>query len=214
MSKTTALTIVPVSVTPVTVPGPDANPCMVAVGKLITPELKANVVDHVTQGRQVVYELICALRELKPRYKTTKIWQKTLLECGIKPATWRQWEFRELNQVTTGKRTGDRKPKVNVVTIAKAETASGRVMPRPPAVMPRSFNTATICRSDVAPSSLMDSITGMRSIARFSALAFRRAGALSHVHPEPFATGVGRHRAGVVDADVAFELCHSSPIPI
>ena len=80
MSKTTALTIVPVSVTPVTVPGPDANPCMVAVGKLTTPELKTNVVDHVTQGRQVVYELFCAMRELKSRCKTAKIWQKTLLE--------------------------------------------------------------------------------------------------------------------------------------
>jgi hypothetical protein len=32
---------------------------------------------------------------------------------------------------------------------------------------------------------------------------FRRAGALSGVHPEPPATGVGRLRAGVVDADVA-----------
>ena len=30
--------------------------------------------------------------------------------------------------------TGDRKPKVNVVTIANSETASGRVIPRPPAV--------------------------------------------------------------------------------
>src|ERR1035441_2435566 len=99
MSKTTALTIVPVSVTPVTVPGPDANPCMVAVGKLITPGLKANVVDHVTQGRQVVYELICALRELKPRYKTTKIWQKTLLECGIKPATRSEEHTSELQSL-------------------------------------------------------------------------------------------------------------------
>jgi hypothetical protein len=32
---------------------------------------------------------------------------------------------------------------------------------------------------------------------------FRRSGALGGVNPEPLATGFGRHRAGVVDADVA-----------
>src|ERR1035437_8692134 len=37
---------------------------------------------------------------------------------------------------------------------------------------------------------------------------FRRAGALGDVHPEPPATGFGRHRAGIVDADVAFEMGH------
>ena len=51
----------------------------------------------------------------------------------------------------------------------------------------------------------MDSITGMRSIARFSALASRRAAVLGDVHPESLATGFGRHSAGVVDADVAVE---------
>ena len=32
---------------------------------------------------------------------------------------------------------------------------------------------------------------------------FRVAGAPDSVNPEPFATGIGRHRAGIVDADVA-----------
>ena len=36
------------------------------------------------------------------------------------------------------------------------------------------------------------------------------AGALGNVNPESLATGVWRHRAGVVDADVAFEMGHSS----
>ena len=36
-----------------------------------------------------------------------------------------------------------------------------------------------------------------------------RARALGGVNPEPLATGVGRFRAGVVDADVAYELGHS-----
>jgi hypothetical protein len=31
----------------------------------------------------------------------------------------------------------------------------------------------------------------------------RRAGALGHVYPQSLATGVGRHSAGIVDADVA-----------
>jgi hypothetical protein len=41
---------------------------------------------------------------------------------------------------------------------------------------------------------------------------YRRAGALGHEHPEPLATGFGRHSAGVVDADVAVELGHSNYI--
>ena len=37
---------------------------------------------------------------------------------------------------------------------------------------------------------------------------YRRATALGNVNPEPPATGFGSLRAGVVDADVAFELGH------
>jgi hypothetical protein len=35
---------------------------------------------------------------------------------------------------------------------------------------------------------------------------FRRAGVLGGVNPEPLTTGVSGHSAGVVDADVAFEM--------
>lgn len=36
----------------------------------------------------------------------------------------------------------------------------------------------------------------------------RRDGTLGNVNPEPLATGFGRHRAGVVDADIAVEVGH------
>jgi hypothetical protein len=109
-NTTGALTVIP-TVTPVTL-YPDAEPITVTLGAMTTPDLKAYVTRRVAQERQAVYELTWALRELKSRCKDAKVWQKALLECGIKPATWRQWEFRALNQLTTGKRTGNRKPEV------------------------------------------------------------------------------------------------------
>ena len=43
---------------------------------------------------------------------------------------------------------------------------------------------------------------------------YRFAGALGGVHPEPLATGVGRFRARIVDADVAFEMGHPCRPPV
>src|SRR5665213_2817869 len=39
---------------------------------------------------------------------------------------------------------------------------------------------------------------------------FRRAGALGNVNPKPSATGLGRHRTGIVDADVPAKYRHLS----
>jgi alkylated DNA repair dioxygenase AlkB len=71
--------------------------------------LTTYIKERVEQGRQLSIELLAALIEMKSRCKDEGTWHKTLLDCGIKPGTWRQWEFRELNAITTGKRTGDRK---------------------------------------------------------------------------------------------------------
>lgn len=63
-------------------------------------------------------ELRAALTEMKSRYKEKKMWHKKLLQCGIKPGTWRQWEFRQLRQLTAGKSAGQKKGKSK----AKAKT--------------------------------------------------------------------------------------------
>jgi hypothetical protein len=75
---------------------------------LSTLDLTTYVKDRMAAGRAVFAELLDALKELKSRCKDEGVWHATILECGIKPGTWRQWEFRELNQLTTGKRTGSR----------------------------------------------------------------------------------------------------------
>jgi hypothetical protein len=79
-----------------------------------TPALEKHCANKYEEGQKVSHELYLALLELQSRCKTEKIWQKSLLRCGIKPGTWRSWHCRELNQLTTGKRTGSRhedKPK-------------------------------------------------------------------------------------------------------
>jgi hypothetical protein len=76
-----------------------------------TPELKQYVRDKFDEGQRICDELKAALQELKDRAKSEGVWQQTLLDCGINPATWRSWNFRELNKLTTGTRTGSRNPK-------------------------------------------------------------------------------------------------------
>jgi alkylated DNA repair dioxygenase AlkB len=85
------------------------TPTNYIVKAMSMPALKSYVKERVEQGRQLSIELLAALIEMKSRCKDQGTWHKTLLDCGIKPGTWRQWEFRELNAITTGKRTGDRK---------------------------------------------------------------------------------------------------------
>jgi hypothetical protein len=93
-----------------------------------TPQLKEFIKLRIAEGQQTVDSIVVALRELKSRYKQDKVWEKTLLELGIKPGTWRQWEFRELNLLTTGKRTGnrdgnDKMPKVTIKVPAEISQA-------------------------------------------------------------------------------------------
>ncbi len=107
----------------------------IAIGERVLADEKAAAEAHKRikgQRLQVTHEVVCALRELKSRCKASKTWEKTLLECGITPGTWRSWDCRELNELTTGKRTGSRKPKntqpgVRVsVTAAKAAVDAKR----------------------------------------------------------------------------------------
>jgi hypothetical protein len=113
---TTALALA--TVTPVTLPAikPDTYKVVLAMK---TPELKQYVRDKFNEGQRVCDELMAALLELKDRAKTDGVWQQTLLDCGIKPGTWRQWQFRDLNKLTVGTRTGNRnlKPTPKIVHV-------------------------------------------------------------------------------------------------
>ena len=109
---TTALALA--TVTPVTLPAtkPDTYKVVLAMK---TPELKQYVRDRFDQGQRICDELKAALQELKDRAKTDGVWQQTLLDCGINPGTWRQWQFRDLNKLTVGTRTGNRNPKPKII---------------------------------------------------------------------------------------------------
>lgn len=146
MSKTTGteLALIPptVAVEVSATVDPDADPLMTRLGAMTTPELTTYVKDEIALGErvladeklaadehkrikgqrlQVTYEVICALRELKSRCKASKTWEKALKECGIAPSTWRSWDCRELNQLTTGKRTKSRKPKPDGRSLAQIQ---------------------------------------------------------------------------------------------
>lgn len=120
---------------------PDADPLRTQLRAMSIPELKTYIKDGIATGEQVLVEerriadrkrrikdeVICALRELKSRCKASKTWEKALKECGIAPSTWRSWDCRELNQLTTGKRTKSRKAEVKVqgtaTSLAQAKAA-------------------------------------------------------------------------------------------
>ena len=148
--RITSLVIVPtVAVEVSATVDPDADPLMTRLGAMTTSELTTYIKDEIALGEgvladeklaadehkrikgqrlQVTYEVICALRELKSRCKATKTWEKALKECGIAPSTWRSWDCRELNQLTTGKRTKSRKPKPDGRSLAQiqADVAAAR----------------------------------------------------------------------------------------
>jgi hypothetical protein len=121
-NSTTALAVAPVGVAPATL-DPDADPLIVQVGGMKTAELKTWCRVRYAQGQQLAEELVVGLNELESRCKTAKIWHNTLLECGINPGTWRSWRCRDLNRLTTGKRTRSRKHKtlVTKATVSLAE---------------------------------------------------------------------------------------------
>jgi hypothetical protein len=108
---------------------PDSDPLM-GLEAMTTPELTTYINDEIAIGErmladeklaadehkrikgqrlQVTHEVICALRALKSRCKASKTWEKALKECGIAPSTWRSWDCRELNMLTTGSRIKSRK---------------------------------------------------------------------------------------------------------
>jgi hypothetical protein len=89
------------TVTPVTLP-PDPLKAMADA------ELKTYIKGKLDEGQKVLDETKAALKEMRSRCKDQKIWQQTLLEFGIKPGTWRQWAFKDLNEKVTGKRSGKR----------------------------------------------------------------------------------------------------------
>ncbi len=96
----------------------------IALGERVLADEKLAADEHKRikgQRLQVTYEVICALRELKSRCKASKTWEKALKECGIAPSTWRSWDCRELNQLTTGKRTKSRKPKPDGRSLAQIQ---------------------------------------------------------------------------------------------
>jgi hypothetical protein len=128
---------------------PDAELLMVELGAMTTADLKTYIKDEIASGervlaeekraadehrriqnerRHVTYKVVCAQRELKSRCKATKTWEKTLRECGITPGTWRSWDCRELNLLTTGKRTRSRKPKPDGRSLAqvRADVAAAK----------------------------------------------------------------------------------------
>jgi hypothetical protein len=102
---------------------PDADPLMTRLGAMTLPELKTYIKDGLATGeavlveekqiadrkRKLTWEMVCALRELRDRLKASKTWQKALKELGIAPSTFRSYDCRELNELTTGKRTKSRK---------------------------------------------------------------------------------------------------------
>ena len=146
MSKTTGteLALIPptVAVEVSATVDPDADPLMTRLGAMTTSELTTYIKDEIALGErvladeklaadehkrikgqrlQVTFEVICALRELKSRCKASKTWEKALKECGIAPSTWRSWDCRELNQLTTGKRTKSRKAKPDGRSLAQIQ---------------------------------------------------------------------------------------------
>ena len=122
---TTALALA--TVTPVTLPAtkPDTYKVVLAMK---TPELKQYVRDRFDQGQRTCDELKDALEELKDRAKTDGVWQQTLLDCGINPGTWRQWQFRDLNKLTVGTRTGSKKTKTIPAGISQAQIAANAAL--------------------------------------------------------------------------------------
>ena len=148
--RITSLVIVPTVAVEVSARvDPDADPLMTRLGAMTTSELTTYIKDEISLGErvladeklaadeykrikgqrlQVTYEVICALRELKSRCKASKTWEKALNECGIVPSTWRSWDCRELNQLTTGKRTKSRKPKPDGRSLAqvRADVAAAK----------------------------------------------------------------------------------------